>query len=123
MATPNDQVIRYAILKALRKVYQNYSLARKEVIKDATVKISRINLDGSTSLRYNVFRKCSICGVLCRDTERDVDHIDPVGEMPSWPFENGALEAWIRRLFCKKENLRVLCKPCHKQITKEGRKK
>jgi len=41
-----------------------------------------------------------------------VDHKIGMGPGLSW-------EAFIERLFCEKENLQVLCIPCHKEKTKK----
>jgi 5-methylcytosine-specific restriction endonuclease McrA len=123
MAKPNDQVIRYSILKAIRRIYQIYSLERKKAIERSTIKQPRRKLDGNVSKSYAVFRTCNACGKLCKDTERDIDHIDPVGPMPEYPFCDNSLEIWIRRLFCNADNLQVLCKECHKAKTARERKK
>lgn len=50
--------------------------------------------------------------------ETQLDHIIPVG--PLQRYED--LPGFAARLFCEKEGLRVLCKPCHSEITKRQRK-
>ncbi len=49
----------------------------------------------------------------------EVDHIDPMGSVV---LDHTLIEA-VLRLFCEKDNLRVVCKPCHKKITDESRSK
>ncbi len=44
-----------------------------------------------------------------------VDHIKAMGTGQTW-------DQWIEGLFCEKENLQVLCKPCHAIKTKEEKK-
>lgn len=89
------------IRSALRRVWQFYSLARRDAKKAARV------LPG----RY----QCAECKFLFRDKEIDVDHIVPCGPTPgSRNAKNG--ETWdqfIARLFCEKDGLRILCKGCH----------
>ena len=57
---------------------------------------------------------CAICGEAFPSTGVQVDHIVPIGRNLSW-------NEFIEALFCEKENLQVLCKPCHKIKTKEER--
>jgi 5-methylcytosine-specific restriction endonuclease McrA len=56
-------------------------------------------------------RKCAICGEIFPDKMIQVDHtipvIDPLTGFTSW-------DDVVARLFCSKENFKVLCKPCHK---------
>lgn len=46
----------------------------------------------------------------------DVDHITPIGFDKTW-------DEFINGLYCEKENLQVLCKPCHKAKTLKEKKK
>jgi 5-methylcytosine-specific restriction endonuclease McrA len=59
--------------------------------------------------------KCAACEGEFTSTNVEVDHIEPV--VASTGFESW--DVYIDRLFCEKENLQVLCKPCHKAKTKE----
>lgn len=63
--------------------------------------------------------QCNICKDWFASNEIHVDHIKPVGTLTSGEH----LKEFVDNLFCDSENLRVLCKPCHKQITKEQRQK
>lgn len=58
---------------------------------------------------------CALCD--CEFTSKDieVDHIDPVVD-PAKGFKDW--NTYIKRLFCEKSNLQVVCKPCHKVKTK-----
>jgi hypothetical protein len=58
--------------------------------------------------------RCATCPTLCERGEREVDHIDPVGPRPKVLSE---YMPYADRKLCPKENLRVLCKPCHKSKT------
>lgn len=59
--------------------------------------------------------QCNCCKALFPAKDVQVNHIDPV-----IPIEG--FTTWdevVRRMYCEKEGLEVLCKPCHKEITKE----
>ena len=63
--------------------------------------------------RIASFYKCAICDASFIAKDVQVDHINPVvgyQGFTSW-------DDFIDRLFCESDNLRVLCKPCHKTIT------
>lgn len=60
--------------------------------------------------------KCTICEEDFPATQVQVDHKSPVVD-PQKGFVNW--DTYIKRLYCKKENLQVVCKPCHKIKTKE----
>lgn len=46
-----------------------------------------------------------------------LDHINPCGRLASF----NDLSGFAERLFCEADQLRVLCKPCHKEITNAAR--
>lgn len=54
---------------------------------------------------------CAVCKEDFPQKEMDVDHILPVVD-PKKGFKNW--DTYIERLFCKKENLQAICRPCHK---------
>lgn len=45
----------------------------------------------------------------------EVNHIIPVVPVTGFDSWDGVVD----RLFCEKENLEVLCKPCHKSVSKQ----
>lgn len=57
--------------------------------------------------------QCAKCGLWHKDKNVEVDHMIPVGSLRS--FED--LPGFVERLFCPVDKLRVLCKPCHLEIT------
>lgn len=63
--------------------------------------------------------QCARCGLWHKDKDVEVDHIVPVGTLRS--FED--LPGFVERLFCPIDGLRVLCKPCHLEITAEQKEK
>ena len=58
---------------------------------------------------------CNACRELFPATEVEVNHIVPV--IPVTGFVSW--DDVITRLFCEKEGLEVLCKPCHKSVTQQ----
>jgi len=77
--------------------------------------------------RLASFYKCNICKDSFPAKDVQVDHIKPIIN-PSLGFETW--DSVIEALFCEKENLQVVCKPCHslktleeKQLAKERKNK
>ena len=50
---------------------------------------------------------CASCGEWYLASEVQVDHIEECGSLDD-------MNRFIATLFCESDNLRVLCKPCHK---------
>lgn len=61
--------------------------------------------------------KCDICKKWWPDKGIHVDHITQVGSL----LNGDDLKGFVERLFCETEGLRVLCKGCHKEVTKKQR--
>lgn len=59
--------------------------------------------------------RCAGCSSDFPAKDVQVDHISPIGYDKSW-------DDWIDGLFCERENLQVLCKPCHKIKTQQEKK-
>lgn len=57
--------------------------------------------------------QCAICNNYFKGTEVEVDHIIPCGSLNSFDDIGGFCE----RMLCEVEGLRVLCKPCHYNVT------
>lgn len=58
---------------------------------------------------------CAMCQRAHREKEVDIDHVEAVGPTPGSKL--GKERSWddfMRRLFCHAEELRCLCKSCHK---------
>lgn len=64
--------------------------------------------------------KCNCCGGEFSNSNVEVDHIKPVVD-PAKGFKDW--NTFIKRLYCEQDNLQVLCKPCHKQKSKEEKEK
>ena len=62
--------------------------------------------------------KCQICSNEVEVIR--IDHIKPIGKQPDKLEEFGE---WLPKLFCEESNLQGLCNACHKQKSKEERKR
>jgi hypothetical protein len=60
---------------------------------------------------------CELCDRWHMQKDVEVDHIVPCGSLKSYDD----LPGFVERLFCEVDGLRVVCKPCHKEITAESR--
>jgi len=69
--------------------------------------------------KYVNYYECAECHQQFRDKDVEVDHIIPAGSLKC----KEDLPAFVDRMFCSAEHLRVVCKPCHKEITAAERKK
>ena len=58
---------------------------------------------------------CAICRNVFPQKEVSVDHIIPVGTLQK--FDD--LPDFTRKLFCEIDGLRVLCNPCHTEVTNQ----
>lgn len=63
--------------------------------------------------------QCAICKKWHKRTNIEVDHIDPAGSLKDY----SDLPGFVERLFTSIDRLRCLCKPCHKIVTQEEKKK
>ena len=61
--------------------------------------------------------ECAICHQWFQQRQTQLDHVNPCGQLRS----TSDLPGFVERLFCEKDGLRVLCKPCHKEVTDAAR--
>lgn len=61
--------------------------------------------------------KCAICNGLFMQKETQVDHKIECGSLRA--FED--LPGFVERLFCEKDGLQVVCRPCHQIKTNQQR--
>jgi hypothetical protein len=67
-----------------------------------------------TGQRHKTEYQCAVCEEWFKQSEVEVDH---------YPHACGSLKEYtdlpqfVERLFCEETNLRVICKPCHKEHT------
>jgi len=98
------------IKSALRSASQRWP-PKYTVLKEAYVG----TFTNPASGRQAKFYKCNVCKEDFVAKNIEVNHIIPV--VPITGFDNW--DSVIARLFCEADGLEVVCKPCHKTITKE----
>lgn len=62
-----------------------------------------------TGKRHKYEYKCSACGNYFKQTDVQVDHTIPAGTLKDY----NDLPKFVERLFVAKDELSVMCKPCH----------
>jgi hypothetical protein len=87
----------------------------KEVLLEARVELSpAIKKDGTPGKRPRVRYRCAMCNKLWSQKNVNVDHCQPV--VPLWKKEaDMTYDEIVRGVFCKKDNLQVLCSIAMKQ--------
>lgn len=70
-----------------------------------------------TGQRHKYEHLCASCGSWEMQKNVDVDHIESAGALNC----HDDLKGFVSRLLCGSDGLRILCKPCHKRITKEDK--
>lgn len=98
------------IRSALRQAHVKYPPAQSLMKKDRKT---------VTGKKHKFEHQCSICQEWKPQKEIEKDHIIEVGSLRS--YED--LPGFVERLFCSEEGYRKVCKPCHKKLTAEQRKK
>lgn len=115
--------IKQALVKAMRRAWMIHDPNRKLIIQATRRSRTRLKKDGTPAAKDQITFICEICGEEKPQTERDIDHIQAIGEQPGWPPGTGrSWDSWLAALFCDLTNLRALCKPCHKLKTKEEKR-
>jgi 5-methylcytosine-specific restriction endonuclease McrA len=114
MATPWTEGRKRAFIVAvLRNGTRRYP-PKYETLNEAKTEKKINKKTGRQAQHY----ACAVCQKDFPQKEVQVDHkkpaVDPKTGFISW-------DVYIERLFCGKENLQVLCKPCHDAKTKGER--
>jgi len=104
-----DTFIRSLLRGGFRKYPPKY-----EVLKEAAVG-KKIN---PASKRLAEHYRCATCKKDYPQKEVNVDHIQPVTD-PVTGFQGW--DVYVKRMFCSKSNLQVLCSDCHDIKTAEER--
>jgi 5-methylcytosine-specific restriction endonuclease McrA len=106
-----------AIRSALRTAWHRHPRL-KEVLKRERIERNLIRKDG-TKGALRVFYRCDVCGGEFPAKNIQVDHVQPVGPTPGSKLAPPELtwDTFIGRLFCPAENLKTVCKTCHKKKT------
>ena len=84
-------------------------------LKEASTTRQTNKKTGKLAMHY----QCAACSVEFVSGDVQIDHTSPVVE-PSKGFISW--DVYVDRLFCEKDNLSVLCKPCHAAKTAAEKK-
>lgn len=106
---------------AIRRIFR-LSPWMKMTLEKARIERPRILKDGSISSRPDVYYKCAMCGGEFKRDEVQVDHIDPVIPYGK-TIQDMSYDEIVDRIFCRLDNLQVLCKECHKKKTKKEKER
>lgn len=109
-----DGRFRAFIIATLRAGARKYP-PKYECLQDAYTGQKLNPKSGRMAKHY----RCAACQQEFTSKDVEVDHISPVVSV-----EEGFIDynTFIERLFCTKENLQVLCIPCHRLKTKQEKK-
>jgi hypothetical protein len=110
---------RGRIKGAIRRTFRLHP-AMKEVLQEARVELPPKTLkDGSVGKKNQIRYKCAGCGELFSQKNVQVDHIETVVPLDKSETEM-PFDEWIstiaRNIFCKKDNLQVLCSTKKKDL-------
>lgn len=105
------------VRSALRQAFNRYP-PKYESIKDASTTFQDgIYKTGAKAgkPKYRKLYQCAHCEQQFMQKDVQVDHIVPAGTLKDYHD----LPEFVRRLFCSKEGLQVLCKTCHNIKTQQ----
>ena len=106
---------RNLIKGAIRRVFSRSEL-RKTIIHEA-----RVTHYDPDRPRVTKWGRCAHCKELIALYQMEVDHNEPIIPVDK-SLESMTWDEIIGRIFCAKENLTALCKPCHSVKTKAENK-
>lgn len=112
----NKTMTESAFLSFLRSALRRQSMYWKPI--QEIKKLNRRPYEGE-NVRQKWEYQCSICKDWYCSKEIEVDHAKPVGSLLSLDD----LKDFVNNLFCEIDNLRILCKNCHSQVTKTQKQK
>jgi len=108
------------IIRAIDRVWSR-SLRYKEILHSYRIVDDTPNKDGSTRKKPLYWIICDTCKGKFRAAEIQIDHSFPVVPVYTTTWEMN-IDYYIQRRHCSpKDNLRPLCKPCHKVKSKYER--
>lgn len=115
-----DPILKSYLIRAIRDSFKRSKLYKEARLKSRVEKV-KYKKDGTPAKRPAVFYKCQKCFSLEKDKNVEVDHRDPVTSLYT-SINELTIESYIARVYCNINNLQVLCKPCHKEKTKQENK-
>jgi group I intron endonuclease len=106
-----------AVISALKRTFSRSPVV-DEVKKSVRTEHDQFKKDGTLAKRKAVRFECAECNKIHMGKDIQVDHLESVVPL-NIPAKHVCMDDLINRLFCSKNNLQVLCKPCHKIKSKE----
>ncbi len=112
------------IRSALRTAWR-YHPSLQLALKRERIEVPYTKKDGGTPKFPHVWYACASCGARFKQKDVQLDHVIPVGPTPGSKLAPPDMtwDRFIARLFCSPDNLKVVCKPCHKRKTASETKK
>lgn len=118
MRNPSNPKERNLLKGAIRRVFSRSDL-RRQVIETAV--IEGYSYPGRP--RVTKWCKCTYCGNPTPKYQVEVDHVEPVVPIDK-RLEDMTWDDLVNRIWCEINNLKVCCKPCHKEKSKaEGKER
>lgn len=110
--TPKDK----ALLKGcFRRVFSRSEL-RKQALESTRIKHSDIDRPRVTKWSW-----CTECGLVEPSYKMEVDHYEPLVPLDK-TLEDLSMDELVKRMWCELDNLRPMCKDCHKEKSKTENK-
>jgi 5-methylcytosine-specific restriction endonuclease McrA len=103
-------------INSLRRAFRRWP-ACYQTLEEAKEEYYIVSKNGKRLRRVRY--TCAQCGKKFSRKQCEVDHIEPIANLDGYT----TLDEYAKRLFCKKDNLQVLCKKvCHKKKSSEEAK-
>ena len=115
MKKPSNPKERNLLKGAIRRVFSRSDL------RVAALLATRIEHFDENRPRVTKWSWCMDCGVLEPTYAMQVDHLEPLIPLNT-ALEDMSWDEVVNRAWCELDNLRPLCKPCHKEKTKAENK-
>jgi 5-methylcytosine-specific restriction endonuclease McrA len=112
-------VLQAMVFSVLRRAFRMYP-PYKETLDDAKEEYYVDSKKGKKMRRVRF--KCAKCSKKYARTNIAVDHIIPVVDftgVAKQEDDTPDFNIYIKRLYCARKNLQILCLPCHKAKTKD----
>lgn len=111
MKKPDNAKERNLVKGALRRVFSRSELRR------LAIQSSTIDYIDPERPRVKKWSKCSQCGKNTPTYQLECDHLEPIVPVNT-TLENMSWDDVVERIWCSVDNLRAVCKDCHKKKTK-----
>lgn len=116
MKKPSSPKERGLLKGAIRRIFSRSEL-RREVISNAIIP----GYSDSKRKQVKFWVKCETCGSMEAKSNVQVDHVLPLIPVDR-SLEEMTWDEVVERTWCDIGNLKIVCKPCHKDKTKAENK-